>query len=92
MLVKDCEQGALAIEAEWDIAGLLMLAGEGVMELTLTAEERELVTAILAERHRELLREISRTSHHDFKLVLRKNEQLLESILNKLGAAQPVHW
>ncbi|HYL16706.1 MAG TPA: hypothetical protein VEV41_26965 [Terriglobales bacterium] len=60
------------------------------MELILTPEERELVTEILVERQRELLREISRAAHHDFKLGLKKNEILLESILQKLGAAPSV--
>ena len=54
------------------------------MELILTVEERELVMGILEERHRELLREISRTDRHEFKLILRKNEKTLESVLNKL--------
>ena len=61
------------------------------MELILTAEEKELVMGILEERHRELLREISRTDRHEFKLVLRKNEKLLESVVNKLRAMQWVH-
>lgn len=61
------------------------------MELILTAEEKELLMGILEERHRELLREISRTDRHEFKLVLRKNEKLLESVVNKLRAMQLVH-
>ena len=60
------------------------------MELILSAEEKELVMSILEERHRELLREMSRTDRHDFKLVLRKNEKLLESVLNKLRTMQLV--
>jgi len=59
------------------------------MELTLTVEERELVLEILGHRHRELLREISHTDHHEFKLALRKKEQLLESIENRLRVMQP---
>lgn len=61
------------------------------MELILTTEEKDLVMGILEERHRELLREISRTDRHEFKLVLRKNEKLLESVVNKLRAMQLVH-
>jgi len=57
------------------------------MELTLTAEEQELLFAILEQRHRELQKEISHTDHHDFKLVLRKNEKLLECILSHLRGA-----
>ena len=60
------------------------------MELILTTEEKELVMSILEERHRELLREMSRTDRHEFKLVWRKNEKLLESVLNKLRTMQLV--
>ena len=59
------------------------------MELTLTVEERELVLEILGQRHRELLREISHTDHHEFKLALRKKEKLLESVENRLTVMQP---
>jgi hypothetical protein len=57
------------------------------MELILTAEEHELLTSILEHRHRELLNEISHTDHQKFKQTLRKNEQLLESILSRLRGA-----
>ena len=60
------------------------------MELILTTEEKELMMSILEERRRELLREMSRTDGHEFKLVLRKNEKLLESVLNKLRTMQLV--
>ena len=60
------------------------------MELVLTAEEKELVMGILEERHRELLREISRTQRHEFRLILQKNAKMLESVLNKLRAIQLV--
>lgn len=59
------------------------------MELTLTVEERDLVLEILSQRHRELLREISHTDHHEFKLALRKKEQLLDSVVNHLRVMQP---
>jgi hypothetical protein len=59
------------------------------MELTLTVEERELVLEILDQRHRELLREISHTDHHEFKLALRKKEKLLESVENRVRVMQP---
>ena len=61
------------------------------MEVTITPEEMELLIEILEERHRDLLREISRTSHHEFKLVLRKKEKLLELVLLRLRAAQLVY-
>ena len=59
------------------------------MELTLTVEERDLVLEILGQRHRELLREISHTDHHEFELALRKKEQLLEPVENRLRVMQP---
>ena len=59
------------------------------MELTLTVEERELVLEVLGQRHRELLREISRTDHHEFKLALRNKEKLLDSVENRVRAMQP---
>ncbi|HET7209834.1 MAG TPA: hypothetical protein VFI95_24900 [Terriglobales bacterium] len=58
------------------------------MEFALTSDERELVLEILEERHRELLREISRANHHQFKIALRRNEKLLESVTAKLRALQ----
>jgi hypothetical protein len=59
------------------------------MELTLTVEERDLVLEILGQSHRELLREISHTDHHEFKLALRRKEKLLESVVNRLRVMQP---
>lgn len=61
------------------------------MEVTITPEEMELLIEILEERHRDLLHEISRTNHHEFKLVLRKKEKLLESVLLRLRAAHLVY-
>jgi len=58
------------------------------MELTLTIEEWELLSEILGERHRALLREISHTDHREFKFVLLKREKLLESIVERLRAKQ----
>jgi len=57
---------------------------EGIMELTLSTEEQQLLLDILEQRHRELLKEISHTAHRDFKQGLRKNEQLLESMMGRL--------
>lgn len=59
------------------------------MELTLTTEEWELLSEILGERHSALLREISHTDHREFKLALRRREQLLDSVMNRLRAMQP---
>ena len=55
------------------------------MELTFTPEEHELVTEILEEHHRELLREICRAEHREFKAVLRRREELVQAVLNKLA-------
>jgi hypothetical protein len=55
------------------------------MELTLASEEHELVTEIMEEHHRELLREICRAEHCEFKMVLIRREELLQGVLNKLA-------
>lgn len=57
------------------------------MELTLSTEEQQLLLDILEQRHRELLKEISHTDHHEFKQALRKNEKLLESVSSRLREA-----
>lgn len=54
------------------------------MELTLTAQEEELVRTILDEHYRELLREIAKTDTRDFRLDLREKAKLLESVMSKL--------
>jgi hypothetical protein len=60
------------------------------MELTLTSEELELLVRILEQHHRELLNEIWHTQHREFKLTLRKDEKVLESLLARLREV-PVH-
>lgn len=57
------------------------------MEIMFTPEEAELLIAILEERQRVLLAEISRTMHHEFKEALRNNEKLLESMIARLKVA-----
>jgi hypothetical protein len=57
------------------------------MELILNTEEQELLLSILEQRHRELLKEIAHTDHHEFKHGLRKNEKLLDSMLCRLRGA-----
>lgn len=61
------------------------------MDLTLTAEEKELVMSILEDRQRELLHEISRTDSHEFRAILQKNEKMLESVLTKLRVGDLAH-
>jgi hypothetical protein len=59
------------------------------MELKLSVEEEELIKEILEEHHRELLMEIARADHREFKHDLRKKEQVLRSVLNKVCAVAP---
>ncbi len=54
------------------------------MEFTLNTEEKELLLAILEQRHQELLKEIAHTDRRDFKQGLRKDEKLLDSVLSRL--------
>jgi len=54
------------------------------MELILNTEEHELLLIILEQRHRELLKEIAHTDHHEFRQGLRRNEKLLDSMLCRL--------
>lgn len=63
------------------------------MELTLNAEERELLLSILEQHQREMLNEIAHTDHREFKQGLRQNERLLESLLGRLrgAAVQELH-
>ena len=56
------------------------------MEITLTFEEAELLSEMLESRHRDLLREISRSHNHpDFRMALRENAAILESIMNRVN-------
>lgn len=57
------------------------------MEICVTDEEFGLLTEILQERHAALLREISRTDHHEFKQMLKKRNDLLEHMMEKLGVS-----
>ncbi len=59
------------------------------MDISFSTEERELLLDVLEERQRELLREISRATHNEFKTSLRRNERLLQSIINKLHTCGP---
>jgi len=60
---------------------------DAALSLALSEKERELLEEILEERHRTLLMEIAHTEHHDFKVVLRKKAELLESILERITVA-----
>lgn len=54
------------------------------MELTLTAEEHELLLRILEQHHDALLKEIWHTDDRSFRLSLREDEKLLESLVHRL--------
>jgi hypothetical protein len=56
----------------------------GVMELTLSTEEQELLSNVVERFHRELLNEIAHTDHREFKQGLVKDEKLLESLISRL--------
>ena len=59
------------------------------MQLTLSATEHRLMLEVLEEHHRELLMEIARAKHRDFRNVLRNKEKVLEAIFHKLEIEQP---
>lgn len=61
------------------------------MNVEMTADEAEITREILEQGYRELLLEIARAEHHEFKLALQQREKLLKSILEKLGALQATH-
>ena len=60
------------------------------MQLQLTDPERELMIQILSHRYRDLLHEVSKTSHRSFKHMLIEDERILEVVLSKLGAQEPL--
>jgi hypothetical protein len=62
---------------------------EVTVGITLTASERELLLSILEEHQRELLREISRTDRHVYKVGLKENAGAVEAMLRKLRSARP---
>ncbi|HWH60273.1 MAG TPA: hypothetical protein VN682_21775 [Terriglobales bacterium] len=57
------------------------------MELKLSAQEQQLLEAILEARYRVLQKEIAHTDHREFKQTLREHEKLIESILTRLRTA-----
>lgn len=57
--------------------------------LVLTAEEHELLLAILEERHRELMNEIWHTDHREFKERLRKEETTLDAMATRVKTLRP---
>jgi len=53
----------------------------------LSAQEQQLLEAILEARYRVLQKEIAHTDHREFKQTLREHEKLIESILTRLRTA-----
>jgi hypothetical protein len=62
------------------------------MELQLNVEEAEVVWEILADRLCQLLREISHTSHHEFKTALRHREVALDAVLKRLSVLRATSY
>ena len=58
------------------------------MELHLSEAERELVNAILKERHIILQREIENTGNRDFRRMLQQRETILEDVIERLDAVE----
>jgi len=57
------------------------------MVLALTSEEEELLLHILEQRRDALVKEIWHTDNREFRIALREDEKLLESILNRFKEA-----
>jgi hypothetical protein len=57
------------------------------MELTLNAEEHQLLLSLIEQRYRGIQIEISHTDHHEFKALLRRHQELLDSMLSRLQVA-----
>ena len=60
------------------------------MELQLNDVERRLLQEILEERHKNLIHEIARTDNSDFKHELQARCMLVEGILKRVRALEPV--
>ena len=61
------------------------------MNVNISEREAEIAREILEGAYRELLLEIARAEHHDFRVVLQQREKLLQALLEKLGSLEPVH-
>jgi hypothetical protein len=68
-----------------------MKFGGQAMNVNMTAQETEVTRETLEQGYRELLLEIARAEHHEFKLALQERERLLKSVLEKLGALEMTH-
>ena len=59
------------------------------MTLTLSDEEREVLSHALAHYVEELRREINHTDDHAFKSRLQREEQVLQGLVARLGERRP---
>lgn len=55
------------------------------MTLVLDAEEQEILVGILSRRLLDIRVEIRHTTSRDFRSLLRREEQLIERLLERLG-------
>jgi hypothetical protein len=60
------------------------------MELQLNDGERRLLLEILEERHRNLIHEIARTDHREFKRELQTRCLIVEGILKRVRELETV--
>ena len=57
------------------------------MELLLTDEEKKFLANILEQQHRALLNEIAHTDDREFRRGLRRDEKILDSLIDRLRGA-----
>lgn len=61
-----------------------------MLHIELTPEERDLVAEILAAYYTELRGEVSDTSRHDYKEMLKQREALLKKALTAVQQAKEI--
>ena len=62
------------------------------MNFNMTDDEVEVAREILAQSHRELLLEIARAEHHEFRAALQQREEVLKRLLEKLVVPEPADF
>lgn len=55
------------------------------MNFKMTEDEADVAREIFEQSHRELLLEIARAEHHEFKANLQQREEVLKRLLEKLA-------
>lgn len=61
------------------------------MNVNVSEREAEVARDVLEHAYRELLLEIARAEHHEFRSVLQEREKVLKVLLEKLGSLEIVH-